>query len=315
MVHIRELTAPPPNLDAFVREIADELQRLYGAAAAERYRLRGRSVLQATLMHPAVSGWGAFLDGVLVGLLFTVVRSTVGELSFMHVLRSRCAQSVEDRLAQEAVNTLRAGGVEGITSDFVPACPLAHHQTMLDLGFEHIPRQLMRRPLPMPAPPGGPAGSRPLHPADWASAADCLAEAYAQHPGRRLHAEVRSREEAADFFRRTVDGAYGPVRPESLRGVFRGNTCVALALGCEASADTGFVLQFAVHPEARGQGLGTRLLHELLAAFGQAGLANAALGVSMANPARRLYARVGFQPFREIDAYAWWRGELKETLE
>lgn len=50
----------------------------------------------------------------------------------------------------------------------------------------------------------------------------------------------------------------------------------------------------AVVPEWRGRGLGGRLLQELLACAHEAGLGRVSLSVSPANPARRLYERLGF---------------------
>ncbi len=315
MLRVRLLETTPPNLDEFVREIAAALEDLYGPAAAHNYRLRGRSILMSTLLHPAVSAWGAFDGSLLVGLLFTVLRPPVGELAFLHVLRPYCGQNAEDRLVEQAVGALRNGGVQGITSDFVPVSALEHHETMLRLGFQHIPRQLMRRALTAPSPRLERPLSRPLTPADWQAAADCLVSAYATHAGRWLHAEVRTPENAADFLRRVADGAYGGLREDYQRGHFTAGACEGLALGCEAAVGTGFVLQLAVRPEARGHGIGGILLEELLAAFARTGLANAALGVSKDNPARQLYSRTGFAAFRDIDAYAWWHSNPKESRE
>lgn len=44
----------------------------------------------------------------------------------------------------------------------------------------------------------------------------------------------------------------------------------------------------------RGKGLGSRLLQELLSCAHEAGLARVSLSVSPANPAKRLYERLGF---------------------
>lgn len=56
-------------------------------------------------------------------------------------------------------------------------------------------------------------------------------------------------------------------------------------------------LSIAVLPEYRGQGVGTRLLRELLAS--EAGQFPLSLSVSPDNPARRLYEQFGFTIVRE----------------
>lgn len=50
----------------------------------------------------------------------------------------------------------------------------------------------------------------------------------------------------------------------------------------------------AVVPEWRGKGLGGRLLQELLSCAHEAGLGRVSLSVNPANPAKRLYERLGF---------------------
>jgi ribosomal protein S18 acetylase RimI-like enzyme len=69
--------------------------------------------------------------------------------------------------------------------------------------------------------------------------------------------------------------------------------------------DTGFVLQAAVAPPWQGRGLGTGLLRGLAAAFRAAGLPRVTLGVTAANPARHLYARLGFETKCHTGAYVW----------
>lgn len=55
------------------------------------------------------------------------------------------------------------------------------------------------------------------------------------------------------------------------------------------------VLDLALLPAARGQGIGTALLRGLMAEARQRGVA-LTISVEIHNPARRLYARLGFQP-------------------
>lgn len=55
-------------------------------------------------------------------------------------------------------------------------------------------------------------------------------------------------------------------------------------------------LGIAVRPEARGRGIGSRLLLALLAEGRRRGVAELSLSVERDNPAARLYTRVGFRP-------------------
>jgi ribosomal protein S18 acetylase RimI-like enzyme len=78
-----------------------------------------------------------------------------------------------------------------------------------------------------------------------------------------------------------------------------------VVLGAIIAPGTGFVLQVAVRREKQGHGLGTDLLRGLAAAFRDAGLRDVALGVTRGNPAEGLYARLGFEVLREVNAYVW----------
>ena len=58
-------------------------------------------------------------------------------------------------------------------------------------------------------------------------------------------------------------------------------------------------LAIALYPEYRGQGIGTRLLRELLAHLGARGYRRVSLAVQKANRAVHLYLALGFQTVRE----------------
>lgn len=54
-------------------------------------------------------------------------------------------------------------------------------------------------------------------------------------------------------------------------------------------------LAVALYPDFRGQGIGTRLMQALLAELRSRGFAAVSLSVQQANPAGRLYRRLGFR--------------------
>jgi ribosomal-protein-alanine N-acetyltransferase len=68
--------------------------------------------------------------------------------------------------------------------------------------------------------------------------------------------------------------------------------------------DIGHIKDLAVRPEARGNGLGRRLLQQALTAMAIDGAAVVKLEVRVSNdPARELYQSVGFRPARRIPRY------------
>jgi ribosomal protein S18 acetylase RimI-like enzyme len=75
------------------------------------------------------------------------------------------------------------------------------------------------------------------------------------------------------------------------------------------------VVDLALLPAYRGRGLGGRLLRALLAEATAAGLP-VRIHVERANPALRLYARLGFAPIAEVGPYLKleWRGERGDSV-
>ncbi len=63
-------------------------------------------------------------------------------------------------------------------------------------------------------------------------------------------------------------------------------------------------LAIAVREGHRGKGIGTRLMRELLALLKEEGFRQVSLSVQKANPAKRLYERLGFTTVSENDEEA-----------
>ena len=77
-----------------------------------------------------------------------------------------------------------------------------------------------------------------------------------------------------------------------------------------------FVLEFAIHPAYRRQGLGRILLMNAIRTAADRGLAGVQLGVTMDNPARQLYESIGFESTTHFWVYAGERPEInQESLE
>ncbi|HRI89157.1 MAG TPA: GNAT family N-acetyltransferase [Candidatus Hydrogenedentes bacterium] len=311
MVRIEAIRRRPENFGAFVEEVSEGLCTLYGEAAAEDYRQKAPVAINASITHPAVRAWIAAdpeEEGHARAMLVSAVREGMGHITFLHVLEPFAGQGLEARLVESSVAQLRADRVSGIAAEPVALCPLDLAETFARLGFSRVERQLMVAPLY-----GGPLESSILldsvsaEPKDYNRVAEIIVEAYANHPGRELHAEVRTRASAETFVRTAADGAYGPTRPGFMRVLRRAGRVVAAVVGCEAAPGVGFVLQIVVRPEAQAGGLGTLLLMELAQVYREAGLSSIALGVTTNNPALRLYERLGFRKKIPVDAFVWWR--------
>lgn len=307
-LRLRQVTEVPANFPEFADEVGEGLGSLYGPRAAEWYREVAPRALQEAIRQSAVSVWGIFDRTTLCGLLIGMERRGVGHISFVHVLSRYVGRNVEARLVRTAVTQYRNSGVDGILAEYVPLCPLDLAYAYNALGFEYIERGLMNVPTsrllqnPTRAPLSYAAPA-----AEFPDVADVIVDAYQGHPGRRLHVEVRERAHALAYVQQVADGDFGVAHDGFIRLIRRDGLAIAAILGCETAPDCGFILQVAVRRSWQGKGLGEQLIHHLAQEFDRVGLVQTGLGVTLDNPARRLYGRLGFELVRPVDAHVWWR--------
>lgn len=324
-MRIRRIQQLPANFDAYVGEIADELERLYGPKAAEQYREQARPMTAVTIAHPSVDALAAEEGGTTAGLLFAVtdptdavpdtMAETVGRISLIHVLQTHVGQAVEEGLVREAVRTLRAGGVDTIVTECLPCCVVDLDSAFGPLEFRKVRRLLMMADLADPRQTvDGTCESVPIQEDAWTEAAEVIVNAYIDSPERDLHPEVRDSARARVFVRRVAEGGFGETAPAFLRAIGPDGCFGGVILGCFVAPDVGFVLQVAVRREYPGQGIGTRLLQELARAFRKAGARSVALGVTASSPAVELYQRLGYCPLRDVATYVW-RRDARNTSE
>jgi len=305
--------APPRNLDAFIREIAVGIGQVYGPAAAQAYRDRAERGFGATLATPGAALFTLSTpDRNAIALLIAVRRDEGVDFPLVHVLAPYAGGRLEHYLVAAAARHYRDAGVAFILSETIPNAPMALDAAFGEAGFTATPRGLFQittasLSASIAAAQGVAAGA-PIRPSDFGGVATCISAAYADHPGRWLHPEVRQADDARMLLLRLLAGAYGPVLPNYCRVQRVGNNVQGALLGCEVAPGVGFVVQLVVAPEARGQGIATRLLGEFAEACHAAGVEKIALGVTLDNPARKLYERLGFSLLRPITAYTWWRG-------
>lgn len=308
MRHIQHLTRLPENFREFIAEVGFGLAELYGPLAAVHYQDTALAQFQTALRHPSTDFLGWFEGEDALGLLVTIQRGTVTQFSFLHVLRRGVGAGIERNLLAEAIRLHRAGGAEAILAECLAFGPLDTDGVYESAGFDTIERELMMADLTARALScAASIESVPISEADHADAANVIAQAYQNHPGRRLHTEVRDFESARGFISGVADGNYGPTHTDYLRLIRRAGYCCGIIAGCEAAPEVGFVLQVAVSPAQQNQGLGGQLVRELAQTFAHAGCTRLALGVTSASPARRLYQRLGFSLLRPVTAHVWWR--------
>ena len=310
MLTLRRIERLPINFDEFVDEIAEGLSSLYGRRAGEAYRRRAPALVQATINHPAVDAIAAQDGARTAAMLFSVLQRGIGQIPFIHVLDHYAGIGVEGQLVEEAVGFLRAQGAEGITCESVTLCPLELGEIFAALEFERVPRQIMQASLKAPELVDDDSqATQVFGEEDWPEIAEVIVESYGGHADRRLHVEVRDLVGALRFLSSVSKEGYGPTKPEYGRAVHVDGRIAGVIVGCRVAPDVGFVLQVAVRPAHQRQGLGGRLVRELARCFRADRLAQIALGVTVANPAKRLYERLGFSGVHSVNAYAWWSTE------
>lgn len=313
MFHTSRLTQVPQNFAAFRQEIAEGLVTISGRAAAEQYLQHADSQLQLCLQHPFITVYEVSDDNRTAGLLVAVITNNAARIPFYHVLSDYSATDAAFHLVLGAVDDLRRRGMRHIAAECISMGPATFSDGFFARGFTCIPRLFMSIDLQQNPPPVGELPLKSLClPENLSSAiGNLLVDVYRDHPDRPLHIDLQDLPTATRFVEEVFSGTYGVVYPRYLRFMRQNNRVAGAILGCEISADCGFVLHVAVHPHFQNKGIGTQLLHELLHEFCQARLQKAALAVTEANPAVHLYQRIGFETLKRYDTYVWQIPEIK----
>ena len=307
MLTPRRIRDVPRNFDAFVEEVGTGLGALYGPAAEREYRATARSRVAKILGYPSIVAYGAFEDGDAAGMVMGVRRPDAAHITFLHVLSGHAGAGVEEGLIEAIVHEFRRLGVPGIVSECVPHCLLNEEAVYRDLGFRESDRAIMGRFLEdtSEAVNGDPV-SRIVSPGEERDVAGTIVAAYRNHPDRALHPEVRDADSALRFLESIHAGNFGRFEVEYARVLDGKGGLAGIILGCETAANVGFVLMVSVDPKVQGQGQGAILMRDLLREFRRFGLERVALGVTLDNPAVRLYERLGFSVLKTLRTYAWW---------
>ena len=114
MLSLRRIAELPENFAEFKEEIALGLRHLYGDEAEAEYRRVAEKRVLASILSRKVDTLAVFEGRRAAGMLMAVTKENVGHISFLHILEDFENRGVEERLVEESVGTMRAGGVEGI---------------------------------------------------------------------------------------------------------------------------------------------------------------------------------------------------------
>jgi mycothiol synthase len=247
--------------------------------------------------------------GALLGAMVCVPLPGAGGLVWPPQAVGDAPAEIEDRLVRAAVAWMRGRGAK-LAEALLLAAEKDLAAPLLRNGFCHITRlQYLRRALEGQDGAGEEGCAAAAEPGlTFATYADATRDAF--------HATLlRSYEETCDC--PELNGAREVeeiIAGHKAQGVFDpGRWWLTLADGRPvgvlilteiaewASWDVAYV---GVVPEARGRGVGRALMTRALRAAAAAQAGQVTLAVDERNlPARRLYARLGFEPFDERDVY------------
>ncbi len=106
---------------------------------------------------------------------------------------------------------------------------------------------------------------------------------------------------------------YRQYYPEASFDVIERGGCAVGRLYVDRREEELRIVDIALLPEARGRGIGTRLVTELLEEAAEGGRV-VTIHVELANPALRLYQRLGFRPVEERGVYLLMEWSARDQL-
>ena len=303
LVFLREI---PPEFPDFAHEQAEGIAAIHGAAAAEA-TLASMPPPGAPLDRTGVWCLGLEKGSRITGMAAAVVIGDVAQIDYLHL----CAGWREPRyvaLLLEGLLRVLGAGPRAIIHESVQYAPLPLEEAFTGHGFTVTERLLMAAPVEQVT-AGAAAGveTEAFSGAHTAAAAALLARTY-NGPERRFHPHLFAEGTAQALLERHWEETSRLGLHHLTRVAFDADgSARGLHLAQRLFPNTGHLNQLAVAPECRNQGLGATLVQEGAAAMLEAGLETATLGVTPANPARRLYERIGFEDLCPFWTCVCWR--------
>jgi ribosomal protein S18 acetylase RimI-like enzyme len=258
-------------------------------------------------------GYVAMENRRAVGYSFFVYEDHKGLVGDLYVSHAHAAAGAGQTLLTHTLETLQASpNVRRIEAQLIPFHVASYREPFAERGFRLFPRNFMIVALDRTNLAALPVSAslriEPWRDRHFEKSAQLIVESYLGHIDSQINDQYSSQAGALKFLKNII------VFPGC--GMFQTDcSFVATEMGTEKLAgvilsskvaeDVGHVTQICVVPEYRGFGLGSRLLAETLASLRRRRCASVSLTVTAANPAVRLYERVGFATMKRFDAAVW----------
>lgn len=258
-------------------------------------------------------GYVAMDNRRAVGYSFFVYEDHKGLVGDLFVSPLHAPAGVEQKLLDHTLETLQASpNVRRIEAQLIPFSIGSYREAFAARGFRLFPRNFMLLSLhrtdlsPRPVS----ASLRIEHWRDrhFEKTAGLIVESYLGHIDSQINDQYGSQAGALKFLKNII------IFPGC--GMFQADcSFVATEIGTERLAGAiltsrvaehvGHITQICVIPEYRCFGLGSRLLAETFLSLRRRRYTGVSLTVTAANPAVRLYERLGFGTMKTFDAAVW----------
>lgn len=256
---------------------------------------------------------------VVVGYCYYIMEERKGIIGDLHLLEPFRNVDNENLLIGASIREMMRAGVARrvesqlmwLTSPFDRTYPFAE----FGRSFQREVMEVALGPDDEPYPELAAAEGDPVvlawHNQMVEDAGGLLARAYAGHVDSRVNDQYRTGAIAARFLQNIVDhpgcgtfahhASYAAYAPAGMARRMEG-----VSLASVVGAGAGHITQICVAPDWRGKGLGYRLLRASLESVRKSGCRRVSLSVTTVNePARALYARMGFERKRLFPACIW----------
>ena len=259
----------------------------------------------------------ALLDGgMVIGYAYLVIEELKGLIGDVYVRHAYRGAGNDRRLLSQMIGSLAAAGkINRIESQLLMVDADLSNVGPSDAFVRMFPRNFMMLEMGAGPPPESSHRQLPqnIYLEKWSehhqdAAAQLIAAAYLDHIDGQINDQYRSVAGARRFLFNIVQypGCGAFFRPASLAAFdIQTGRMWGICLASLVAPDCGHITQICVLPEARGLGVGYELMSHSLKVLREFGCQRASLTVTAANPAVRLYQRMGFRSKRRFAAYVW----------
>lgn len=254
----------------------------------------------------------AVRQGEAVGTVAWRVEADAGFVVLFYVLADEDPETVGALLGAAMTDLRRASVPRGVYAE-LPEVPSVVQAAFTQAGFVGVERVIMQNRLHQPAPAlVMPDGYRLV---TWAddhldAAASVVYHANVGSVDAMIIPELQTYPGTVRIVELSLQGRYGTFdRQGSALILDATGSVVGVTLVTRRHGEMGFTAEICVLPLHRRRGIARALMlhtHQTLLADG---LALNTLGVTLGNPARKLYESLGYEPLGSVWTYVWPRPE------